>query len=145
MARILMIEDNADLRLLYRLLLEDEGFEIVDAACATEALQVLAWQKIDAIVLDLRLPDTNGLHLMSKILSQQPRAPIVINTAYDCFRQDFHSWGAEAFVVKSSDASELINALGRVTAAANGVDERVSHVNRNHAYLEKANIRQSGV
>lgn len=123
MSRILMIEDEADLRLLYRLLLEEEGFEIIDAGSATEALQALTGQKIDAVVLDLALPDTDGLQLMSAILAQQPHLPIVINTAYQYRSEDFHCWGAEAFVVKSSDISELKNALCRVTTSPDEVEE----------------------
>ena len=64
--------------------------------------------------------------LLDKILSQQRNVPIIINTAYDEFRGDFHLWGADAFVLKSADLSELKNALDRVirrksnTASKNG-------------------------
>ena len=113
MARVLIIEDEPNLRLLYRSELGTEGYEIVEAECGTEALEVLEHEKIDAVVLDLKLPDCHGLDLLDEVLSRQRNVPIIINTAYHQFRNDFHSWGAEEFVVKSSDLSELKTALAR--------------------------------
>lgn len=113
MARILVVEDEANLRLLYRNELEVEGYEVSDVGTGTEALQVLEYEKIDAVVLDLRLPDVYGLHLLETMLSQRRKLPIIINTAYNQFRDDFHSWGAEAFVTKSSDLAELKNMLAQ--------------------------------
>jgi DNA-binding response OmpR family regulator len=125
MARILIIEDAVNLRLLYRLELESEGYEIVDVGSGTEALDTLAREKIDAIVLDLLLPDCFGLQLLDEILLQQRHLPLVINTAYGQFRDNFLTWGADAFVVKSSDLSELKSALKQVTSgrAQNGAQK----------------------
>ena len=113
MSRILVVEDEANLRRLYRNELEVEGYEVSDVGTGAEALQVLEYEKIDAVVLDLRLPDVYGLDLLGDMLSQRRQLPVIINTAYDQFRHDFHSWGAEAFVTKSSDLSELKNKLAR--------------------------------
>ncbi len=117
MARILIIEDEANLRLLYRNELEIEGYEVSDVGTGADALKILEYEKIDAVVLDLRLSDCYGLQLLDDMLSRQHNLPVIINTAYDQFRDDFHSWGAEAFVVKSSDLSELKNVLARVIPA----------------------------
>jgi len=118
MPHVLLIEDEAKLRLLYRNELEIEGYDVSDVGTGAEALQVLEYEKIDAVVLDLRLPDMYGLQLLDNMLSRRRNLPIIINTAYDQFRENFHSWGAEAFVVKSSDLSELKNVLARVIPAA---------------------------
>ena len=114
MARILLVEDEANLRLLYRNELETAGYEVSDVGTGTDALKVLEYEKIDAVVLDLRLPDVYGLQLLDDMLSRRRHLPVIINTAYDQFRENFHCWGAEAFVVKSSDLSELKHALARV-------------------------------
>lgn len=123
MARILVVEDEASLRLLYRNELEIEGYEVSDVGTGADALKVLEYEKIDAVVLDLRLPDVYGLQLLNDMLSYRRNLPIIINTAYDQFREDFHCWGAEAFVVKSSDLSELKNALARVIPTLFKVDD----------------------
>jgi DNA-binding NtrC family response regulator len=118
MARVLLVEDEANLRLLYRDELEMEGYEVNDVGTGADALKVLEYEKIDAVVLDLRLPDVYGLQLLSDMLSRRRDLPVIINTAYDQFRHDFHCWGAEAYVVKSSDLSELKNVLARAVPAA---------------------------
>ena len=115
MARILIIDDAAKLRWLYRLELEAEGYEIVDVGSGVEALRALAHEKIDAIVMDLLLPDCFGLQLLDEILLRQRHLPLVINTAYGQYRDNFHTWGADAFVVKSSNLAELKNALKQAT------------------------------
>jgi DNA-binding NtrC family response regulator len=117
MARVLLVEDEANLRLLYRNELEIAGYEVSDVGTGTDALKVLEYEKIDAVVLDLRLPDVYGLQLLDDMLSRWRHLPVIINTAYDQFRENFHSWGAEAFVVKSSDLSELKNVLSQVIPA----------------------------
>jgi hypothetical protein len=50
--------------------------------------------------------------------------PIIINTAYGQFRDDFHCWGAEAFIVKSSDLSELKDALARAIPATSTTNNK---------------------
>jgi DNA-binding NtrC family response regulator len=118
MARVLLVEDEANLRLLYRDELEMEGYEVSDVGTGADALKVLEYEKIDAVVLDLRLPDCYGLQLLNDMLSRRRDLPVIINTAYDQFRHDFHCWGAEAFVVKSSDICELKDVLTRTVPAA---------------------------
>ncbi|MGH7491906.1 MAG: response regulator [bacterium] len=133
MVRILIIDDETNLRLLYRHELGDEGYEVIDTASEMDALEILEHEKIDAVVLDLQLRETEGTVLLDKILARQRHMPIIINTAYDQFRDDFHLWGADAFVLKSADLSELKNALARVILPMskmpkkNGVTAKTKH------------------
>lgn len=121
MARILLVEDETNLRLRYRMELALEGYEVINAGSGREALGVLQREKIDAVVLDLRLPDFHGLQLLEEMLMRQHDLHIIINSAYDHFREDFRSWGADAYVVKSSDLSPLKQALARLLPAASGL------------------------
>ena len=59
------------------------------------------------VVLDLVLPDMDGPETISRLLRECGHPKIVINTGYERYRFDFRCWGADAFVVKSSDPSEL--------------------------------------
>lgn len=118
MARVLIVEDESDLRMLYQLTLRTSGHEIIDAESGAKALEVLSQEEIDAVVLDLGLPDIGGLQLMTKIRSRQPYLPIIINSGCDQFREDSLSSGAAAFVVKASGHEELKRALARVIPAA---------------------------
>ena len=124
MARVLIIDDEAHLRLLYRLELELDGYEILEVGTGNEALTLLEQEKIDAVVMDLWLPDMPWRQLLDEMLARRHRMPIIINTAYGQWRNDFHSWGADAYVVKSSDLSELKQAVARYTARAPRAQKR---------------------
>jgi CheY-like chemotaxis protein len=70
MPTILIVEDEEDLRLLMRLSLSREPYTFLEAATGAEAAEL--WSKADLILLDLRLPDTDGLDLLRE-LTAPPR------------------------------------------------------------------------
>jgi len=113
MTRVMLIEDETNLRRLYRQELGQEGYEIIDVDSEADALSKLGQENIDAVVLDLRLWNHWGIDLLDEILARRREVPIIINTAYDQWRNDFHLWGADAFVTKSSDLTELKQALAQ--------------------------------
>ena len=117
MTRVLIVEDEAELRRLYRIVLERKGYEIAEAGSGRDAMKILAYERIDAVVLDLGLPDISGLQLIDEIRSQQRHIPIIINTAYDILGEDFHEWGADAFVSKSFGPAALIRAMEEIVPA----------------------------
>jgi CheY-like chemotaxis protein len=142
MKRILIIDDAANLRLLYQLELESEGYEIVVAGSGAEALEVLAQEKIDAVVMDLLLPDCFGLELLNEILAWQRQLPLIINTAYEQFRDNFQTWGADAFVVKSSDLAELKSVLAEaISCRGEGTILQRGAKNEFQPPLKKSNHR----
>lgn len=108
---LLLVEEQPHLRFLYRMEFELDGYRVWEAASAGEALEVLAQRKIDGVVTELSLPDMNGLLLINEVLSTHRHLPIIINTAYPRFRDDFHCWGADAFLTKNSDLTALKNAV----------------------------------
>ena len=118
MARILLVEDDDNLRLLYRLRLEQVGYEIVAAVTGAQALNAIAREKFDAVVLDLGLPDYSGLQVLEVIASRQPHLPVIIHTGYELWGDDFRSWAASAYVVKSPDLSELKCTLAQFAPTA---------------------------
>jgi CheY-like chemotaxis protein len=107
MRRILIVDDERHLRLLYRRELEDDGYQVVEAANAEEGIRAFEQQRPDLIVMDVRMPGMNGLEAMARILDKDRRVPIVLNTAFDSYRDDFTSWAAYAYVTKGPDTEEL--------------------------------------
>lgn len=107
MAKVLIIEDEKSLRTLYEQDLRRDGHEVVSAATAKEGLEILEAQSPDLIVLDIRMPGMDGLEAMGRILDRHPRLPVILNSAYSSYKDNFMSWAADAYVVKSSDTSEL--------------------------------------
>ena len=53
------------------------------------------------------MPKMSGIESMGRILSEHKKIPIIINTAYGSYKDDFMSWSADAYIIKSSDITEL--------------------------------------
>ena len=80
--RLLVVDDEPDLRTLYELTLLREGYHIETAGCVEDAWQLLSEQAFSAIITDMRLPDGEGLDLIRRLdAAGRPEKSIVI-TAY---------------------------------------------------------------
>lgn len=107
MAKILVVEDEQNQRELYAMELEDEGYEVEQASNGREAVELVKKNKFDLVVLDIRMPEMDGIEALGKILSRDKKIPIVIYTAYTNYKSNFMTWTADAYVTKSSDLGEL--------------------------------------
>jgi DNA-binding response OmpR family regulator len=107
MKKILVVDDEANIRRLYRDELSDEGYTVFAAGDSDEAIRLFEAELPDVVVLDVRMPGRDGLAVLGEMLSLRRDTHVVLNSAYPAFRADFQSWGADAYVVKSSDLSEL--------------------------------------
>lgn len=114
MPRILVIDDEPGLRMLYAAELEDEGYEVVSAGNCGEAAATLESQQIDLVVLDIQIKQESGLEMLQEIVKERSDLPVILCTAYNCYKDDFSSWLADAYIVKSSDLTELKNEIRRL-------------------------------
>jgi CheY-like chemotaxis protein len=120
MCKILVVEDERNLRRLYTEELEIEGHQVTAVSCGKEALRALESRPIDLVVLNLALPNgtgmnySSGIEYLQKMLGCCRGLKIIINSAYPDFKLDFRSWGAERFITKSSDLTELKNAINEM-------------------------------
>ena len=104
---VLVVEDDANQRLLYQEELADEGYEVLIAGDGREGLQVARQNKPDLVILDINMPVMDGLDALNQLLETNPATPTIINTAYPGYQDSFSAWSADAYVVKSSDLTEL--------------------------------------
>ena len=107
MKRVLLVEDEQNQRLLYKQELEEGGYEVDVAADGREALDLIGSRRPDIVVLDISMPGMDGIETLGKLLSQDNTIPVVLHTAYSSYKDNFMTWSADAYVVKSSDLSEL--------------------------------------
>lgn len=107
MKKILVVEDEESLRLLYQEELEAEGYQVITARNGKEAIQELEKGKPDLIILDIVMPVMDGMETLGRIVGKGRKVPIILNSSYSGYREDFMSWVADAYVTKSSDLDEL--------------------------------------
>ncbi len=104
--KLLIVDDDLNVQRLYKEELEEEGYNIVIASTGKEALEKFEQENPDIVTLDILMPDIDGISLLRKMKEQRPDIPIIMSTAYD-YRDDFAVWASEAYIVKSSDLTEL--------------------------------------
>jgi DNA-binding response OmpR family regulator len=107
MAKLLVVDDDKNLRLLYEQELQEEGHEVSLASSGPEALDYLKNKRPDLIILDISMPGMDGIEALGKILAKDKTMPVILNTAYSTYKDNFMTWSADAYVVKSGDLTEL--------------------------------------
>jgi len=118
MTRILVVEDDKNQQELYRVELVEEGYEVDVAGDGKEAIRKVQENRPDLIVLDISMPGMDGIEAMGKILGGDNRIPIVLNTAYSSYKDNFMTWSADAYVIKSSDLTKLKTTIKEVLSRA---------------------------
>ncbi|NLJ37101.1 MAG: response regulator [candidate division WS1 bacterium] len=116
MPTVLIVEDDPNQRLLYREELAYEGYDVLEAPGGQEAIAMVQAGGIDVVVLDIAMPGTDGIETLSRILAIDNKIPVILNTAYSSYKDDFMTWAADAYVVKSSDLSALKQQIATVLA-----------------------------
>jgi two-component system response regulator (stage 0 sporulation protein F) len=107
MAKILVVDDEEHIRLLYSEELGEAGYEVITAADGYGLMERIEEEKPDLIILDIKMVDYNGLDLLQEIRSQFYNLPVILCTAYDTFKEDVKSIAADSYVIKSFDLTEL--------------------------------------
>ena len=102
MSRILIVEDEQHQRELYSM----------------EAVEMVKANKYDLVVLDIRMPEMDGIEALGKILSRDKKIPIIIYTAYSNYKSNFMTWTADAYLTKSSNLEELKGKINELLATA---------------------------
>ena len=115
-APLLLVEDTQSLQVLYRSVLVRAGHEVVSAAMASDALRLFAQSEINIVLLDLVLPDRDGLSLMKDMLDLRPDTAVIVMTAHGSVGRAVEAMraGAHEFLVKPFDEARLLSAVANV-------------------------------
>lgn len=111
--RALLVEDNsADARLIMELLKDagGESIDLVHVDTLHDALDLLSKERFDVVLLDLFLPDGEGLPTISKLLSANPSLPVVVLTAHgdESLGIKAVGWGAQDYLIKDRTDGDLL-------------------------------------
>lgn len=118
--RVLVVEDTADVRELLSDILQSEGFETLSAENGQRALERLErGPHVDLVVLDLMMPVMDGFELLSRMQAlPAPSPPVIAMSAYERFREDARSLGAQSFLSKPVDIDVLLARVEETLARA---------------------------
>jgi len=121
-ATILLIDDDASVRLSLRRALEHCGFDLLEASDGAEGLEVfIRYQdQIDAVVVDQRMPRMSGQQVVQEIKRRQPRVPVVLISGQDVadMVEPATALRADAFIRKPFELVDLARTVRRVVEAA---------------------------
>jgi CheY-like chemotaxis protein len=106
-AKILVVDDEENIRLLFKEELEEEGYAVDVASNGYDALQKLRDTQFDVVVMDIKMPGMDGIQTLNEIKNSNKDQAVILCSAYGEFKQDFSSWVSDGYVVKSADTREL--------------------------------------
>jgi len=107
MTKILIVDDEVNVRKLYSEELRDEGYQTVSASTVAEALEAVERENPDLVILDIKLGEESGIDALMRIVKQHKGLPVILNSAYSIYRDNFQTWAADAYIVKSVDLKPL--------------------------------------
>ncbi|MEM5327367.1 response regulator transcription factor RqpR [Paraburkholderia sp. JHI2823] len=118
--RILLVDDHAVVRQGVRQLLLDRGIasEVIEAQTGAEALAAIQKHVCDVVLLDISLPDMNGVEVLKRAKKKAPRVPVLM---FSMYREDQYAVralkaGAAGYLSKTVDAAQMIAAIQQVAA-----------------------------
>src|SRR5690349_9235469 len=116
MTRILVVDDELEVRDALRLALELEDYEVVDAADGVDALGTLEDTRVDALLLDVSMPRMDGLEVCRRLRADGSRVPILMLTAREAVddRVEGLEAGADDYLAKPFALRELLARLKAV-------------------------------
>ena len=105
--KILVVDDEESIHLLYREELEDEGYQVISAMNGEEALKLFDEENPDLVILDINMPGMDGIEVLRQMKQQKPNVPVILSSAYPEYKQDLASWASDDYIVKSFSLDEL--------------------------------------
>jgi len=111
--KILVVDDEESIHLLYKEEFEEEGYEVTSAINGEEALELFDKIEPDLVILDINMPGMDGIEVLRKMKEKRPDIPVILSSAYPEYKQDLASWASDDYIVKSFDLEELKESVRR--------------------------------
>jgi len=124
--KILIVDNEENIRFLYEQELMEEGYQTLLACDGKECLEKVRTESPDLVILDIRMSRMDGLEAIGWIIELNKNLPVIINTGYPSYKENYISWSADAYIQKSSDLNSLKTAIKEV------FEKRASNEKSNH-------------
>ena len=118
MTKLLVVDDEDHIRLLYSEELSEEGYQVITADSGNQLLERIAEESPDLVVMDIKMMEHNGMDLLQDIRNRYYDLPVILCSAYDTFKEDIKSMAANDYVIKSFDLTELKTKIRKSLQAA---------------------------
>jgi len=112
--KVLVVDDEENIRQLYKEELLEEGYEVFLAGDGEEALRLVDEVGPDVVTLDVRMPGMDGIEILRALKEKKRDLHMIMCTAYPEYKHNFGVWASDAYVVKSTDLKELKDTIKRV-------------------------------
>jgi two-component system, NtrC family, response regulator AtoC len=139
MNKVLIVDDELNMRLVLAAMLKKEGYSIASAADGREALQILKSSKIDVVVTDLKMPNLDGMGLLNSITEQYPEVPVIMITAHGSVATAVEALkkGALDYITKPFEQDELKGVISKAI--------KTRTLNENELFLPPEEIERTGI
>ncbi len=139
MNKILIVDDEINMRLVLTAMLKKEGYEVASASDGQEALQILQSGKIAAVVTDLKMPNIDGMELLNHITSKHPAIPVIMITAHGTVATAVEALkkGALDYITKPFELDDLKNVIAKAIKTRN--------LKENELFLPPEEIERTGI
>ncbi|MFA5321757.1 MAG: sigma-54 dependent transcriptional regulator [Smithella sp.] len=139
MKKILIVDDELNMRLVLSAMLKKEGFEVSSAANGREALEIMRSNKTAVVITDLKMPDLDGMELLSRISERNPEIPVIMITAHGTIATAVEALkkGAFDYITKPFDLDDLRNVISKAI--------KTSDLKENELSLPPAEIERIGI
>jgi CheY-like chemotaxis protein len=111
---LLVIDDDSNIRELLSLEFTDLGYRVFAAENGFEGIKILKDQDVNLVILDIKMPGMDGIEALEKIMSIKRELPVVVHSAYSHYKENYLTWSAMAYVVKSGNLQELIRTVEKL-------------------------------
>ncbi|HDQ04179.1 MAG TPA: sigma-54-dependent Fis family transcriptional regulator [Deltaproteobacteria bacterium] len=139
MNKILIVDDELNMRLVLAAMLKKEGYEVSSAEDGSEALQILKSGATDAIITDLKMPKVDGMALLRHATEKYPEIPVIMITAHGTVATAVEALkkGALDYITKPFDMDELKNVISKAI--------KTRTLKENELFMPPEEIERAGI
>lgn len=115
MKRILIVDDDPNIRFLFAEMMKMEGYSVETASTGTKAMQLVLNENFNLMILDIKMPGIHGLEILRRLREKKNNLPIIICTAFEGMKNDFiiKSYGVSEYLIKPVDVKVLSKTVKR--------------------------------
>lgn len=119
---ILIADDDKRIRMVFRLRIEEAGYDVVECGDGNEAWERIQQGELALIVLDMKMPGLHGLEVLSRMVDKQLKIPVIVCSAYDQLEDEFvvQTYPSLRYLVKPISPETLVNTIKELLAVVGG-------------------------